>query len=410
VSTREIVDIKPVTVDMKQLLLDPNNPRFISVPEEYIEVPEDGIEKAQPATLARFTKSTSRGSEEADATNVADLYDSMKLIGYVGIDRIVVRHVAGGDKYLVIEGNRRVATMQLLLRELAPGSGMRPSDRRKLEAHRGSFEQLSVMCLETAGLTREEIKRQVSVILGLRHHGALLEWGALPRAYSIYKEYTREEPPTPRFELDNRKISEVAARLSVSADKVRRSLRAYIPYLQLRDEFRGVRDRHFSLIQDGVTNRYIAGTGAGSYLTYDGNTYRLDADSLSRLDRVCQFEARDDLPSGKKKILQDPKSWGPLGRLVDKLQSAEREGDRLFISGLIRQVEDEDDVNMTLDQATDKLTAHLRAKKWIEELVWMLDRQSRELPFDKYDGGGNDRGNKDEIKPKLDELRAILGL
>src|SRR5437879_6533142 len=99
--------LKEIHIPIEELLLDPNNPRFIRDLEQPVKVLDQEIEKIQEALLGRFSRNPAPEDPDFDVTNIKDLYDSMLRIGFVGIDRIVVRPLKNRKKkYLVIEGNR----------------------------------------------------------------------------------------------------------------------------------------------------------------------------------------------------------------------------------------------------------------------------------------------------------------
>ena len=123
-------------VELRSLLLDPNNPRFVQKPETapIVSDEEAASEKLQGEILARFspkpTDTDSEESDEPDTTNIRDLRDSLLRIGYVGIDKIVVRQLGKTGKFIVLEGNRRVAALKSLQMEYDTGFGI----------FRGAFE------------------------------------------------------------------------------------------------------------------------------------------------------------------------------------------------------------------------------------------------------------------------------
>jgi len=398
--------LKEKKLSINDLLLDPNNPRFIRDLSEVKHVPDDKLEEEQKNILKLFDIGKTKFDEELDVTNISDLYDSMKNIGFVEIDRVVARPIPFNDKYLVIEGNRRISTVMKLLGDYKNGTINKPEERRNLESLMSSFTTITCMILDTRGLSQEEIDHKISVILGLRHHGSLLEWETLAKAYNIYNEYMSEEPINEDLKFDNNKVKHVANRLSIPRSDVIKSLKTYVAYVQLRERFPDVKDRHFSLIESGVTNKYLA----GSYFKIDGETFCLDEESLAKMDSLCQFSMRDSLPDNKKKIISDPKKFILLGKLVDKRQRADDEHVKSYADDLIRRVEDGDDQEMGVDDAVYNLTEFENRKKWAEAIAILLQKQETELRIEEYTGTGNDRGNKDELKRTLEPLRKIMGV
>src|SRR4051794_31810982 len=107
-----MLKLSPIIVSTDDLLLDPNNPRLVTDLNAELNVPDDQFVDRQAELLRRFDGNGSQTDNE-EFFKVDDLKASMREIGYVGIDRIVVRAVSGG-KYVVLEGNRRTATIKLL--------------------------------------------------------------------------------------------------------------------------------------------------------------------------------------------------------------------------------------------------------------------------------------------------------
>ena len=89
--------LKNVTINIEDLLLDPNNPRFRSTFSIDERVAEDDLERIQKKTREHFSEK--KTTDEEESTNIKDLYDSMTTIGYVPIDRIVVMALKKKSKY-----------------------------------------------------------------------------------------------------------------------------------------------------------------------------------------------------------------------------------------------------------------------------------------------------------------------
>src|SRR5262249_39133640 len=114
-------ELKEIDVDLVELVLDPRNPRFVSDAQsaDLMDDADASSAKIQDGLLKRFSGTAGNQSteeEDVETTNIKDLRESMLRIGYVAIDKIVVRKLDDG-KYLVIEGNRRVATLKSLFRD-----------------------------------------------------------------------------------------------------------------------------------------------------------------------------------------------------------------------------------------------------------------------------------------------------
>src|SRR5690606_8541000 len=104
---------KRIVRHLDRLLLDPNNYRFIDR-LEYSKVLEDQIDdtRVQLRTLNFLLGKNN--------SNVKDLISSFTTNGFLDIDQIQVKAV--GDKYVVLEGNRRTATLKYLWDEFKEGN------------------------------------------------------------------------------------------------------------------------------------------------------------------------------------------------------------------------------------------------------------------------------------------------
>ena len=405
--------LQEIDVEIDDLLLDPNNPRFINNLEHAAEISDDQLEEKQEKTLQRFRRTPPADDPDSDVTNISDLYASMCRIGYVGIDRIVVRHIAKTKKYLVLEGNRRVATIQNIIRDYKKKSPPfdKPGPQGEIEVHLPSFHKLRVILLDTKGLSNDQIQQGVAILLGLRHHGSLLPWDLLPRAFNIYSEYMEEEPKRDRFTFENTKARAVADRLCIQRADVTGALRTYVAYLQLRERFPEVKDEHFSLIETGIKNKRLR----AGYLKVDDDTFELDEHSLTKLNTLCQFATRDSknperTANGKKKILPEPRHFNLFSKLIDKMQASSHPAVKSYANDLIQRVENEADLDMTVDQAVDDFTNFENRTKWADAVGALLDKQVKDIPMAQYSGEGSDRGYKDELKNTLEPLRKIMNI
>lgn len=399
------------TISIHDLLLDPNNPRFISSLEVPARVPEEKIQAVQSATLGRFSKSPQAQDREFDVTKIDNLYQSMLRIGFVGIDRVVVRKIGNSDKYLVLEGNRRIATVRTILADYK-AKQLKPDEAKAVDLHMESFQKITAIILETDGLSQEDIDHRISLLLGVRHHGSLLEWDSLPKAFNIYSEYLGEKPVSQTFEFSNKKAVAVAGRLCITRIQVEGALKTYVAYNQLRERFPEVQENHYSLIEAGVMDRRLS----KGYFKIDQVTFEMDEESLSKFNALCQFATRDSktpdkTTEGKKKILPNPKFFGRFGKLIDKQQGAHAIAEvHAFISDKIHRVEDENNMDMTVDRATDEITQFENSKQWAEAVGKLFAIQETKLPISKYSGEGADRGQKDALKATMEKLRGLMRL
>ena len=391
---------EPITVKLDDLLLDPNNPRLVRTPNEGTIISDADIEGLQDQILAQFDP-----EGRPDHISTKDLDDSMRQLGYVGIDQLVVRKLKGSDKFVVVEGNRRVSTLKRLVQEYEEALTQEITDKVV-----STFRELKVMRLSTDDISEAEIRHRLSVILGLRHHGSLLEWEPLPKAHNIYVHYMDLQRNENHFLWEPAKGKEIASMLSIKPGDVRRSLRTYVAYLQLNERTK-IRSEYYSLIQSAVTNRNLTAYG---YFKVDSATFRLDRASFERMLNICQFTKRHLLPPSKI-IISRPQLFAQLGRILESAHRAKQHAVRTLAAALLADVEsgeldDSDALKTTVEGAWAELKAFESRLEWVSSLTELLERQEHELPFDTYHGEGNDRLAKDQLMTLLSRFRAILGL
>jgi hypothetical protein len=203
--------LTPIDLKLEQLLLDPNNPRFAELGETQENVPEIRIaeERVQHNAYDRM---------KASKFDVIELRDTIKTVGYLPMDRIVVRAWAGNQewvepKYVVVEGNRRVAALKWLL-ELHD-IGRETFTKEQIE----NFTKLPGLLLD-----HQRAPDSVRWVLpGLRHVSGIKEWGPYQRARAVY--VLREAGQTPQ---------DVAQSLGLPTRAANQLWRSYLALEQMR--------------------------------------------------------------------------------------------------------------------------------------------------------------------------------
>jgi len=166
-----LVGKEGVSIDL--LLLDPQNPRF----ETPVAVDEAAFDSLDIQEATKTTLGQPR-------FGVNDLAQSIRQIGFLPVDRVVVLEfdatstvaATGTQKYIVIEGNRRVAAIKLILAE----RWHRPISTELEE----SISTLDVLVLkpEICGMTPGNAR---DVIQGVRHISGVRGWGPYQQAVAL---------------------------------------------------------------------------------------------------------------------------------------------------------------------------------------------------------------------------------
>jgi hypothetical protein len=204
--------LSPIDLTLDQLLLDPNNPRFAEQGQIDESVPETRIaeDRVQRDALERM---------KATRFDVTELRDTIKAVGYLPVDRIVVRpwgRIDGkeglSNKFVVVEGNRRIAALKWLIQLHETGRDTLTNDQIK------NFTHIPALILDEAKAP-ESIRL---IIPGLRHVSGIKEWGAYQKAKAVY--VLRESGEYPRI---------VAQSLGLSTQAANQLWRSYLALEQM---------------------------------------------------------------------------------------------------------------------------------------------------------------------------------
>jgi hypothetical protein len=165
--------MKPLTeadVSTDALYLDPNNPRFADLQDRVQPVPASRVieQGVQDRDLARILD---------DRFEVQQLKDSIRTIGFLTMDRLVVTRLPHEGKYLVVEGNRRLGAIRALLEDHRNGEADLSGDVLT------SLRRVPVLVIEeTDSATQEHMAR---VLQGVRHVAGIRPWGPYQQAQVV---------------------------------------------------------------------------------------------------------------------------------------------------------------------------------------------------------------------------------
>ena len=392
-----------IHVNVDELYLDPNNPRLA---EDFgfsgkIET-LDEIKDFQTKILEKFME-PSQGDDEEAFFDINDLEKSFERIGFIDIDRIICRQLEDG-KYIVLEGNRRTSALKVLAKKKFHGI-----EDEKVKA---SLQSIPITVVDTKNKTEKEINDEINVLLGVRHHGSLLEWEPLPSAYSVYDTYINLAPAMDSYSYNRTRIKEIASMLSISTKKVQQRINTYIVYNQLKDSIDGVKPKHFSLIQAILDSRPVR----SHFITEDADTYVITENSIENFDLLCEFATRDNQFDNKKK-LKEPKSVGRLAKLIRETDSPDHN-----VKGYAKRLLNEyldghiplqsykiKETGELLVGALEMLTDVMRQKEWIDELDKLIVRMNNELDLKDFGKQPNDILQKDKLASPLKLIDAVLG-
>jgi len=196
------------TKPIKNLLFDPNNYRLRNSPNfKIIASTNVGLLSVQKKTQNIITGKNNK--------EIIDLIESFKTNGYLRVDNILVRKLKN-DKYLIIEGNRRVATLKYLQKLYENGE-----DIGKLDPN--IFDELDVV------IYNYKNEKDYLILMGLKHVSGNKKWERYNQAKLLYELKNI-------MDLDE---GEIASKLAISKKQVTDEIRGYIALEQYMKTLKG---------------------------------------------------------------------------------------------------------------------------------------------------------------------------
>jgi hypothetical protein len=283
-------------VQLGDLLLDPNNYRF-HADEDYVRADDARVHEdtVQDRTYARLRRE-----------DLATLKNSIMTNGFLPFERLVVRRYASAeDKYVVLEGNRRVAALRWI----------KGDDEAGVSIPKELLEILGRIPVIVVDNPEDDPTLELS-LMGVRHVGGIREWGAYQRAQLVTELRDRHQLDT----------SIIATRLGMTAHEVNRRYRAFRALIQMEgDEEYGdfSSPEMYPLFHEAITGTNIKEWLGWSdvearfeneetlHQFYDLITPTDNEDGTSREPRLAnreavrQLRAIIDVPEAKRKLL-DP--------------------------------------------------------------------------------------------------------
>lgn len=272
-SISQYYDLQMISLKPAQLLLDPNNPRIREDVKTVRKFDEREILKpeTQEYILSVINKKVH---------HIADLIRDIRNKGFIASgDDMIVRKTVRPGKYLVLEGNRRLAAIKSILGEQ---EGLKPGVRGTL---------LSLRVKEFNYSTNLEFSEEavIDILLGLIHIKGRLDWSAIERASYIYNSYLREMRKASRsFEFSYKQecAGDVAVLFNVSKQAVKKEIIVYRVYEDLKRQNYNVKPDRFSLISMAVSSRSV---GPG-YFELDPDTLQFSKKGAARFNNLCMRE------------------------------------------------------------------------------------------------------------------------
>ena len=322
-------DLQPVTIELENLYLDPNNPRFLDVkrirdkPWSEKQITSENAQKFAIDLLMR--------NEE-----IASLKNSILSNGYIPMDRIVVREIKENEgSYVVLEGNRRTLACKEITSDHSEGDEVNSNVL-------SSFKKIDVLIYKG---NDPDITWKLQ---GLRHVIGAKAWSLYAQAHHIHDIITKK----------NLSPHQAANSLGLKAADVLKMIRAYYVFLQAKemDDFSDVlKQTHFSY--------YIEFMG--------GNKHGQEFLDFHIEEKKCRNIP--NLHTFTSLIVPDSNGQRKLPMAIDsrKLTKALSVGKGSLIDDLQNETKDIDRIGEELKQETQGLGPILQA---CEDLVGKLGK------------------------------------
>ena len=253
----------------KHLMLDPNNPR--------LSLEWNGAKTYTADELcSRELQERVFGAVLSGKYRVSRLIESIREKGFVyGSQPMIVKRIGKRAKFLVLEGNRRTAA----IRHLQSGESDLSIGVRK------SIKLIPVQVFDYAPNPQYAEEDVIDILLGTIHVDGPEQWGAMEKAYYIYRAYARElvrEKGIRRFRHDVATAEAVGKHFNMTKAAVRKALGVYRVFQQLRSNKYDVNADDYSLIDMAISRN-----PAHEFFLYDTNTLKMALPGLERFSAAC---------------------------------------------------------------------------------------------------------------------------
>ena len=213
-----MIEIEQIEIPLKKLYLDPENFRIIDKIKEAEIKLETGLTEVSQNIIMNILLGGAKAEE------IKDLIQSFQTNGFLNINQIYAKKISD-DKYIVMEGNRRIATLKYIYQLYK----LKQFDLKNLSED--IFEKVPITIYST-----EETKKHL-IIAGLDHIKGKVSWPSKNQAEYLYTlinvhGYTQTE------------ISRILGGLSIK--EIRRSLKTFALMQQYKKNDIGLDEREIT--------------------------------------------------------------------------------------------------------------------------------------------------------------------
>lgn len=254
--------LEKITVEIDNLLLDPNNPRFADISDDALNIDK-----------SRFAEPTIQAAAYEKMTNpkfdTITLSNSIATVGFVPVDNIVVAKL-NSTQYYIIEGNRRATAIKYLLKQHLLGLTTLPEDRIQ------KLKSIDVLVVDDTENATEFIGM---IIQGIRNVSGIKEWDAFQKAQFIDDMIEKGKQP-----------GEISRTIGMSVKEINRYYKTYKVMLQFKtdEEYAGKWKPSFFSHFDEILKK----PALREFFDYNDETIRFD--NTPNLKRFYEWIVPDE--------------------------------------------------------------------------------------------------------------------
>jgi hypothetical protein len=238
--------LEKVKVEIDNLLLDPNNPRFADISDDVLNIDK-----------SRFSESAIQAVAYEKMMNpkfdVITLANSISTVGFIPVDNIVVGKL-NEKQFYVIEGNRRTSAIKYLLKQHT--LGLTTINDESIE----KLKLIAVLVVDDLENAAESIGM---VIQGIRNVSGIKEWDAFQKAQFINDMIDKGKQP-----------GDISRTIGMPVKEINRYYRTYKVMLQFKtdEEYAGRWKPNYFSYFDEILKKPALRT----FLGFDDDTFRFN--------------------------------------------------------------------------------------------------------------------------------------
>ena len=321
------------TVPTDKLLLDPNNPR--------LSLGWDTSKKYPPSKVAsedlqkQVYQTVLKGKHRVDK-----LIQSISTKGFVpGSQPVIVKKIQ--DKSLVLEGNRRTTAIRYLLQR---------QDKVSADILK-SIKSIPVEIFEYIPNKKHSEEEVVDVLLGTIHVEGPESWGAMEKAYYIYRTYERELVRQTKAKVFswNKPIAKlVAEQYSLSPSALKKVIGIYRIFFSMRKKKYKVKAETYSLLEMAISSK----AARDKVFEYDEKKLRMSSGGMEAFSKLC---LESDSP------VKNPPAFRAFNFIVQN-------GTEYQINQVVEQKKDPNDIKAKARQRKDNKAFRNKLEDVIDDL------------------------------------------